>query len=127
MGDGELGTYNWHKDMENRWTKAGDVTDVPALTNGTTLGNYANARSTRFLTKRNYLQLSNIRLAYNFPESLTSRLGGMHGAQIYATGENLFLLSARKGFMPGTTSDGMTKNTQYLPSSSFTIGLKFNF
>lgn len=127
MGDGELGTYNWHKDMENRWTKAGDVTDVPALTNGTTLGNYANARSTRFLTKRNYLQLSNIRLAYNFPESLTSRLGGMHGAQIYATGENLFLLSARKGFMPGTTSDGMTSNTQYLPSSSFTVGLKFNF
>ena len=127
MGDGELGTYNWHKDMENRWTKAGDVTDVPALTNGTTLGNYANARSTRFLTKRNYLQLSNIRLAYNFPESLTSRLGGMHGAQIYATGENLFLLSARKGFMPGTTSDGMTSDTQYLPSSSFTVGLKFNF
>ena len=127
MGDGELGTYNWHKDMENRWTKAGDVTDVPALTNGTTLGNYANARSTRFLTKRNYLQLSNIRLAYNFPESLTSRLGGMHGAQIYATGENLFLLSARKGFMPGTTSDGMTSGTQYLPSSSFTVGLKFNF
>lgn len=127
MGDGELGTYNWHKDMENRWTKAGDVTDVPALTNGTTLGNYAKARSTRFLTKRNYLQLSNIRLAYNFPESLTSRLGGMHGAQIYATGENLFLLSARKGFMPGTTSDGMTSDTQYLPSSSFTVGLKFNF
>lgn len=127
MGDGELGTYNWHKDMENRWTKAGDVTDVPALTNGTTLGNYANTRSTRFLTKRNYLQLSNIRLAYNFPESLTSRLGGMHGAQIYATGENLFLLSARKGFMPGTTSDGMTSDTQYLPSSSFTVGLKFNF
>lgn len=127
MSDGELGTYNWHKDMENRWTKAGDVTDVPALTNGTTLGNYANARSTRFLTKRNYLQLSNIRLAYNFPESLTSRLGGMHGAQIYATGENLFMLSARKGFMPGTTSDGMTSDTQYLPSSSFTVGLKFNF
>ena len=127
MGDGELGTYNWHKDMENRWSKAGDVTDVPALTNGTKFGKYANARSTRFLTKRNYLQLSNIRLAYNFPESLTSRLGGMHGAQIYATGENLFLLSARKGFMPGTTSDGMTSDTQYLPSSSFTVGLKFNF
>ena len=126
MSDDELGTKNWHKDIEKRWQKPGDVTDVPALTSGTALGAYANARSTRFLAKRSYLQLNNIRLAYNIPASLTQRIG-MYGAQIYMNGENLFLLSARKGFMPGTTSDGQMSDTQYMPSSSFTIGLKFNF
>lgn len=117
---------NMHKDMERRWTTPGQVTDVPRLTNGSTTGQYSNARSTRFLEKRSYLQLSNIRLAYNIPASLTQRIG-MYGAQIYATGENLFLLSARKGFMPGTSSTGQSSFTQYMPSSSFTIGLKFNF
>lgn len=127
MGDSELGTQNWHKDIENRWQKAGDVTDVPLLTSGTLTGSYTYARSTRFLTKRSYLQLSNVRLAYNVPAHVCKWLGGMQGAQIYATGENLFLLSARKGFMPGTNSDGMASQTQYMPSSSFTVGLKFNF
>ena len=128
MSDNVAGSRNWHKDIEKRWTKTGDVTDVPALTGGTSLGRTATYnRSSRFLTKRNYLQLSNIRLAYNLPNSLTSRVGGLNGVQIYATGENLFLISARKGFMPGTTSDGASSYTQYLPSSSFTIGLKFNF
>lgn len=127
MGDNTIGERNWHKDIEKRWTKDNTNTDVPALTNGSALGNYANASSTRFLTKRNFLQLSSVRVAYDIPNVLTSRVGGLNGVQIYATGENLFLLSARKGFMPGTTATGQSSYTQYMPSSSFTVGLKFNF
>lgn len=127
MGDNSAGSNNWHKDIEKRWQNAGDVTDVPLLTNGTTKGSYANARSTRFLTSRSYLQLSNVHAAYNLPARWTERVGGMHGVQIYANAENLFLLSARKGFMPGTSLTGASTDTQYLPSSSFTIGLKLNF
>lgn len=127
MADNDNGTYNWHKDIENRWQKPGDVTDVPALTNGSTAGKYANATSTRWLTSRSYLQLSSLRLAWNVPEAWTRVLGGMHGVQLFATGENLFLISARKGFMPGTSFTGTSTYTQYLPSSSFTFGLKLNF
>ena len=127
MGDNEIGTFNWHKDIEKRWTPNNTHTDVPLLTSGSTAGTYANARSTRFLTSRSFLQLSNIRVAYNLKNELTSRLGGLNGVQIYATGENLFILTARKGFMPGTSSDGQSSLSQYMPSSSFTVGLKFNF
>ena len=127
MSDNSVGGNNWHKDIEKRWTKPGDVTDVPMLTAGSSDGTYASARSTRFLTKRNYLSLSSIRLAYNMPNAWTARLGGMNGVQIYATGENLFYLSARKGFMPGTSVTGESDDLQYMPSSSFTIGLKLNF
>ncbi len=127
MGDNSAGAYNWHKDIEKRWQKAGDVTDVPKLSNDSNEGYYASIASTRWLTSRSYLTLSNVTLAYNLPERLTERLGGMHGVQIYATGQNLFYLSARRGFMPSTSISGLSSTTQYLPSSSFTIGLKLNF
>ncbi len=127
MGDNTPGATAWHKDIENRWQKAGDITDVPMLSSDSDEGYYANAASTRFLTSRSYLALSNVRVAYNVPEYLTRQLGDLNGVQIYASGENLFLLSARKGFMPGTSFAGTSSDTQYLPSSNFTIGLKLNF
>ncbi|MDO4930255.1 MAG: SusC/RagA family TonB-linked outer membrane protein [Bacteroidales bacterium] len=125
MGDNAAGTANWHKDIENRWQQPGDVTDVPMLSNNSII--YANTTSTRFLTTRNYLQLTSLRLAWNVPEEWTRVAAGMNGVQIYATGENLFLLSARKGFMPGTSFAGESADARYLPSSNFTIGLKLNF
>ncbi len=127
MGDGQVGSNNWHVDIEKRWQNPGDVTDVPRLTNDSDEGYYANITSTRFLTSRSYFALNNVRLAWNVPERITRSWGGMHGVQIYANAENLFYASARKGFLPGTTFTGASSSTQYLPSSSFTIGLKLNF
>ena len=53
MHSGTSGSYNWHKDIENRWQKPGDVTNIPSLSNdfggGADDTNYANASSTRFL------------------------------------------------------------------------------
>ena len=70
LNDG-AGKHNWHKDIENRWQQPGDITDVPRLTNNYGGGDdgtsYANATSTRFLTSRSYLNLSNLRLGLYFP------------------------------------------------------------
>jgi hypothetical protein len=33
MGNETIGKYNWHKDIENRWTTPGQITDVPRLSN----------------------------------------------------------------------------------------------
>ena len=127
MADGTAGSNNWHKDIENRWQKPGDITDVPKLTSeyGST-GYYANASSDRWLTNRSYLSLNNVALAWNLPAALKARLGFVKSAQIYVNGENLFYISARKGFMPGTSISGMSNWTQYLPSSSVTFGLKIS-
>ncbi|MDO4930951.1 MAG: hypothetical protein Q4E59_07445 [Bacteroidales bacterium] len=127
MSDHGAGTMNWHKDIERRWQKPGDITDVPMLSNDSKAGTYANYTSTRFLTSRSYLTLSSIRLAWSVPEAWTRAWAGMYGVQIYASGENLFLISARKGFMPGTSLSGLSSDSQYLPSSNFTVGLKLNF
>lgn len=125
MADGVAGANNWHKDIENRWQKPGDVTDVPKLSGeyGAS-GNYANASSDRWLISRSYLSLNNVALAWNLPEALKARLGFVKNAQIYVNGENLFYISARKGFLPSTSISGMSSSLQYLPSSSVTFGLK---
>lgn len=126
MNSGTNGQNNWHKDIANRWQNPGDITDVPRLSNGSQDDSYANASSTRFLTSRSYLNLSNVRLSYNLPKSFM-RMIHIGSAQIYANGDNLFMLSARKGFFPMASVSGTSDFEAYLPVSSVTFGLKLNF
>lgn len=126
MNSGTNGSYNWHKDIADRWQNPGDITDVPRLSNGNKADQYANATSTRFLTSRSYLNLSNIRLSYNLPKSFM-HLIRIASAQIYANGDNLFMLSARKGFFPMASMSGASDFEAYLPVSSVSFGLKLNF
>lgn len=124
MSSKQNGYFNWHKDIAKRWQKPGDVTDVPRLSNGQ--DSYASSTSTRFLTSRSYLNLSNVRLSYNLPKSFM-HLIRISSAQIYANGDNLFLLSARKGFFPMASMSGTSDVEAYLPVSSVSFGLKLNF
>lgn len=123
MKDNTAGSFNWHKDIENRWQKPGDITDVPRLANGT--DTYAAAVSTRFLTKRSYLYLNNLRLSYTFPARLLKPWGAK-GLSVYVSGENLFAITARKGYLPMATFSGANDYTDYLPVSNVTFGLKIN-
>ena len=112
-----------HVDMLNRWTTPGQKTDVPAL-NAAKTTNY-NAGSTRWLISSNYLALKSASLSYSFPSSLASRLN-LTGLRVYASGENLFILTKRKGLDPQQRFDGVTENV-YLPSRVVTFGLNLSF
>ena len=84
-----LGATNYHKDIRNYWTKE-KPTDQPILaTDLASVLSYANGTSTRFLTSRSYLSLTNARLSYDLPKSLLQRIG-MNGASVYISGDNLF-------------------------------------
>ncbi|MDD4515470.1 TonB-dependent receptor [Massilibacteroides sp.] len=117
-------SHNYHKDIENRWTTPGDITDVPRLSSG--FDTYANASSTRFLTSRSYLNLANIRLGYTFPKNIVSniKLGGL---SVYVSGDNLFMLSKRKGFVSMSSISGASGRSQYLPVSTIVGGIKVDF
>lgn len=90
---------NWHKDIHNAWTTPGQITNVPRLNALTTNGNYSNAVSTRFLESSDYLSLNNITVGYTLPTSLVKKLG-LTKLRVYFAGDNLALLSARKGLDP---------------------------
>ena len=87
---------NWHKDILNAWTPENTNTNVPRLD---AEDSYTNANSTRWLTSSNYLSLNNVTLGYTLPKSIVNKLC-MQNIRIYASGENLFLWSTRKGLDP---------------------------
>lgn len=98
---------NIHKDMLNAWTPDNRVTDVPRLD---ALDKYSRSQSTRWITSSDYLNLNNITVGYTLPKKLVSKLG-LTKLRVYFAGDNLALLSSRKGLDPRqsyTTVSGYT-------------------
>lgn len=129
-----LGTNNWHKDILDSWHQTGvDASgnpvgegSLPVLGAGASELTNAASRSTRFLTSRSYLNLSNLRLSYDLPKSLVGRIG-LEKASVYLSGDNLFILSARKGFVSMSSANGGSASSRYLPMSTFTAGVQVKF
>ena len=124
MSDHATGSNNWSTDILQRWRKEGDITNVPRLT-----GNYDKydaSTSTRFITSNSYLNLTNMKLTYNLTGKKLFNLK-LTGLSIWAAGDNLFLISARKGYVPNTSESGNSSSFSYTPLSSYTMGLKVQF
>lgn len=115
---------NYHKDIANRWQQPGDVTDVPRLADG--LDQRAASTSTRFLTKTDYLGLNNALIGYTLPQKHLEKTG-LDVVNIFVSGDNLFLKTARKGFNPNTRQSGQSVRRLYAPMTSFTLGVKLKF
>jgi len=126
MHNNQIGNNNWHKDIENRWQKAGDVTDVPRLSSQYDTDTNFNSTSTRFLTKSDYLVLNNVILGYDLPKEFCNEIG-FEGLTFTLTGDNLWLNSARKGFNPTTSETGNSDRYRYSPLSTFTLGVRATF
>ena len=87
---------NWHTDIRNAWTPENTNTDIPRLSAS---DRYASSTSTRFLTSSDYLSINNITVGYTFPSNWISKLG-LTKLRVYFSGDNLGLLTARKGLDP---------------------------
>jgi hypothetical protein len=121
MDNDFLGVNNFHTDIRNRWKNPGDITDIPRQDGRFQLDQAGS--STRFLTKADYLALNNVRIGYNIPKSTTDFIG-IETANIYVTGDNLWLGSKRKGFNPATAVIGTSDWYRYNPLSTLVFGLK---
>ena len=120
-----IGANNWHKDILNAWKQPGDVTDVPRLTSGLASDVSQNSTSTRFLTKADFLSLNNLRIGYTVPEKFISKMKLSH-VSLYVSGDNLLILSKRKGLNP-TTLISTTNSGIYMPMTTFSFGTKVEF
>jgi len=126
MDNGMVGENNWHLDILNRWQKEGDVTDIPRLSNSASADQNVSSLSTRFLTKANYVGLNNVRLGYTFTQSFVKN-AGLGNLNIWVSGDNLFMATARKGFNPAASENGNTSSYTYSPLSTFSVGLRAKF
>ena len=117
------GTNNFHVDIRDRWQAPGDVTNIPRQDARYQI--QQNATSTRFLTKSDYIALNNIRIGYSVPKSFASKIG-LKKADVFVTGDNLWLMSERQGFNPSTAITGGTSIYRYNPLSTIVLGVNLN-
>ena len=119
-----------HKDLLNAWTPENTNTDVPRLD-----GDYSVAQSAvdRFFVSSNYLSLNNVTLGYTFPKRWTEKLD-IAGLRIYVSGDNLAVLTARKGVDPrfslglGSFTSGSGLNSgAYSTMRNVTAGISLTF
>ena len=120
---GTLGN-NYHKDIADRWMQPGDITNVPRLSDG--IDQTATSASTRFLTKTDYIALNNATIGYTLPEKFLKNTG-ISLINIWASGDNLFVKTARDGFNPTTSENGNSGRRLYAPLSTFTLGVRVKF
>jgi len=121
LDNGQAGGNNYHIDIRDRWQTPGDITNVPRLYSNQNVN--VNRLSTRFLTKSDYLALNNVRIGYTIPSKFISKTG-ISDLNIWLSGDNLFLLSARKGFNPAASLVGSSARYRYNPLSTFTLGVR---
>ena len=121
MGAGTAGT-NWHKDIFKRWTPENRYTDVPRIQMGSQdLGCTAD----RSLTKASYLSLRSMTIGYAFPKSWLAK-AKIEKLRLFVVGDNMFLLSKRRGFDPRQSITGSTGyNYSAMRTISFGINLDF--
>ncbi|MBW3128730.1 SusC/RagA family TonB-linked outer membrane protein [Hymenobacter profundi] len=118
------GTYGgaMHEDMLGRWQNPGDITNVPRLQVGNT--NNLAAASDRFLIDASYLNFRSVSLGYSIPAALSTRLK-LRNVNIFATGENLALITKRKGMNVAQTFSGTT-SAVYVPARVLSLGMNLS-
>lgn len=105
---------NAGKELLDRWTTPGQVTDVPMMYYGSGAGNFINQNgslNSRFLEDASFLRAQNIGLGYRFPASLLNRIK-LSNLRIYAQVQNAFILTKYKGLDP-ELNNSVTTNREY--------------
>ena len=80
----------------------------------------------RYLPSGAYCRLKNLRLGYTIPSKITNR-AQIKGANIYFSGENLFIINKFKLLDPEQTAGSAGDGRIYPLSKSFSLGLNINF
>jgi TonB-linked SusC/RagA family outer membrane protein len=112
-----------HVDALKSWQKPGDITSIPRMDIG--LSTFNNATSSRFLIDASYLSFRQATFSYTLPQTLVSKID-VRTARIYVSGENLGLISKRKGLDPSYAYSGVSANG-YSPTRLVSLGLNVGF
>lgn len=96
MHTGKQSGRNWHVDILDAWTPENTNTNIPRISSSDDIDQQV---SSRFLVGTGYLSVNAITLGYTLPTSFTENFE-ISSLRLYVTGDNLALLSARKGFDP---------------------------
>lgn len=126
---------NFHQDIMQSWNgiPEGMTEDSPARIdpNGTPAINFSNSaqdniQSSRFLISGNYLVCKNININWSLPKLWMRPLGGISGIDVFATIDNLFSCTKRRGMSPQQSMDGTQVDRTVVPRV-YSFGLQVKF
>jgi len=111
---------NWNRHILRRWTKPGDVTDVPRVevAGKTTV-------TDRFLVDASYFAIKNVTLSYSLPRTWM-RSAGLNAVRLFGSIDNLALFTHLQGMDPQYSFSGGTDYT-YTPNRTYSVGIEVNF
>ncbi|TXE15555.1 SusC/RagA family TonB-linked outer membrane protein [Psychroserpens burtonensis] len=120
--DGGLaGFANQSVTMLNAWTTPGQITDIPALSNG----GLRAVSGDRYLENASFLRLRNVSLSYNIDRKILEQTNVFTGVRVFVQATNLFTWTEWRGFDPeGTGSGGFF---DYPVPRTFTLGFDLTF
>ena len=120
----------WHSDALKAWTPENTDTVIPRLDGDTSVGQTA---VDNYLISSNYLSVNNVTIGYSLPSTLLSK-AKISGIRIYVAGDNLAVVSARKGVDPrysmglGSLTSGSGLNSgSYSAMRTVTGGITLTF
>jgi len=116
-------------EIKNRWTKAGDKTDIARLW---LLDNTANQASTRFLEKGDFLKVRTISISYNMGKNIMNKIG-FESLRLFGQVFNAFTITGYKGADPEVNTNrfdniGVGYDLRNVPQNrTFTFGIQASF
>jgi hypothetical protein len=118
------------REILERWTKVGQVTEVPKLYWGQ--GNNINQNGiaiSRFVENGNYLRLQNVVLSYGFDQALLQKWtkGYIQNVKFYVQGQNLHVWSKYKGADPDNISSGGIDQSVAPQIRTVSVGVNIGF
>ncbi|MBO4428284.1 MAG: SusC/RagA family TonB-linked outer membrane protein [Bacteroidales bacterium] len=121
---------NIHRDILKSWTPENPDSDIPRMDGNSDV---AQTAVDRFLVSSNYLSINNATLGYTLPASLVSK-AKLASVRIYVAGDNIAVLSARKGIDPrfsvgigSFTSGSGINSSSYSALRTLTGGITITF
>jgi len=136
--EGMYDSKNQTTKVLRRWTAAGQITDIPRATGGSTgapagySNDYNTFVSSRFVEDGSYLRLKAVTLSYKFGNNLLDKVG-ISRMNFYVTAQNLFTITNYSGFDPEVSQNnpngpgmGIDYGT-YPQSRSFIFGIRADF
>jgi TonB-linked SusC/RagA family outer membrane protein len=116
--------------INDRWKKAGDITEVPRAivgVHGAGKSSDWNYRpSTQFIYDASYLRLRNLSVNYNLPETILSKVN-ITRARIYAAAQNVFTITKYIGFDPEAASNNGIVSSNLPNPRSTVVGIDLSF
>ena len=124
------GFMNNGKEILLRWTKPGDVTNVPRLWyNRDNFTNLNQQASTRFIEDGDFIRMDNLSISYDVAPALLGRLfkSSVKSFRFFIQGQNLFVITDYTGIDPDNIDErGLDYNT-IPPARTISFGVNLGF